>query len=215
MKIIQSILAISVMIFFAGCSSLPEILKNPTSPEKSIVAVSITNLAPATKMKSNPSQVYFAKIPRNGNIFKGQGFIAANYVKKDVAYLINIEPGRYVVVATSIPTGMYYRDFSFFKKEAIKASEITVKPRQVAFAGELVIQYSGGLLRSIQDKGDDAQKNYLTFLYNIAKDFQGTLDSHVWSGNFVKRSKTPEDRQEFLEKAKGDLKGTGWEKLLK
>lgn len=93
---------------------------------------------------------------------KKNGLIPSNYVKGDRAYLLNAKPGRYAVIGAfyrkRAPSFIYlhtvdkpeeeiYEYNTYFSRELVDLSGVTVTPGTVAFMGAYVVEQFSGSIR--------------------------------------------------------------------
>jgi hypothetical protein len=217
-----------IAALLTGCATtqpIPEI----TQPQSAAIAIDMTLKAPIGIFSSKPDQIYFVKTDSGDGLLQQQ-IIRSNYAKDGRAYLLNARPGTYVAVAaffsrTGVPAGPASPGVSvtvatgrsgyttYFSKELVKHTEVTVRENDFVFMGSFVVDQSAGL-----DGADEVQVHYknviapgeTTSLLGMA--FGGS--SH-YRGVMSERNVDERTRTEFIQKAKDDLAGSGWAARVK
>jgi len=136
----------------------PRIVVPPSAPldqEKSVVGISLR-----TGRGFEPGEVYFIRLQDGEAVEAGSTILASNYrtltegLKSRQFYLLNAEPGRYIVVACK-KAGGYWKNPSvvtFFSKPSIGQTAIVAGEGDIAFMGEYDVNYS--------DHMDNAEEHY-------------------------------------------------------
>lgn len=210
-------------IFLGGCATsqpIPDLLQ----PQSSGLGIEITLQAPVAIFTSSPSQVFFAKTDGEDGLLQ-QSIYRSNYVKDGRAYLLNAKPGTYAAVATfvsrdSVPAAPPPPGISvsmtvgrtgyttYFSKELLEQTKVTVGESDFVFMGKYVIGESTGL------EGADAIQIHYQNVIAPGATTGGIL--HLMSGDYhyrgdlVERNNDKETREEFFLNAKKDLAGSGW-----
>ena len=140
----KMVLVLSIGLMVLGCASLPETMKKRDDAEKSIIGVSVVTKAPIAIFKDVNTRVFFIKVEKKDQMFKGTDLRAGNFQKGNYVYLVNAEPGMYVVVASNFEKkGQVYH--TYFNKEAISATLMEVRPADIAFMGEITTRNEASL----------------------------------------------------------------------
>ena len=221
MKILKNVLITIVLAGIAGCATTPPPPPLPPaidSEQRSIIGISLEVRAPIKAFSNNPDAVYFVKIDEEADLFTKGNFILSNYYRDGQAYLLNAKPGRYVAVACYrkvSPLGQKSSNYTtFFSKELIKLTDVTVNPGEVAFMGEYVIDSSAGL-----NEADSAQLQYAQIIApGKSTSISGSIFSAMFGGEqdaFYKGSLhvVASDKQveiKFLTNAIEHFKDSAW-----
>ncbi len=211
-------LCIAVLLFLASCSTpLPKTLENPSAKNKSIVGVNITHNARITFIKHTPDIVFFAKLSDPKNIASGK-IINSNYKYGDNLYLIDAEPGTYVIVGTwwqtrdpfirqPIEKGKYV---SFYTESLVEATKFEVKPGTFTYLGHFRIED-----RNEGDLGDDVRYTYRSMLESyIPPTDLINCTTGMFSGNSIYTAKLishdNDDSADFMKETSKAFRETGW-----
>jgi hypothetical protein len=202
----------------AGCAALP--VPKPLDPQSSFIGISVKTRAPVKIAVDKPAQVFFIKVDREEDLYAQGSFIRSSYAEGGQVYLLNVKPGRYAAVACykKKRVGMVTEYTTFFPKELIKFSEVTVAPATIAFMGEYVVDQSVGL-----EGADDAQVHYARLISPGA--FTGTekmvllpvLTGHgdyYYKGSLHEEKRDKQVEIKFLTNALEDFKGTEWTNII-
>jgi hypothetical protein len=181
---------------------------------RSIIAVSVVQRAPGRMVKNKSNKVLFLKIDNSGESEEVE-VILSNYSKGGRIYLVNAEPGKYAVMAAYYDSG-FRCGLTFFSREALKVSEIDVKPGEFAFIGKFVIDNH----LKLSTRGDETQKeNFSRFKgirhrKEIKRLFKGLTGFNrvgsMYRGTLNKYDRTARSVKESLMKAGKDFKKTRW-----
>jgi len=127
------------------------------------IAVSIKLKGPTMlSVSSHATAAFFVKAGESTDVFHSTEFLPSNYAEDDQVYLLNVEPGKYVLIgaftpkqegapnAPELPSANTY-----FDQATIKATEVTVEAGRFAFMGDIVAKTSTGM-----GHADDAQNFY-------------------------------------------------------
>ncbi|HPA73527.1 MAG: hypothetical protein KBA61_03540 [Spirochaetes bacterium] len=210
----KMVLVLSIGLMVLGCASLPETMKKRDDAEKSIIGVSVVTKAPIAIFKDVNTRVFFIKVEKKDQMFKGTDLRAGNFQKGNYVYLVNAEPGMYVVVASNFEKkGQVYH--TYFNKEAISATLMEVRPADIAFMGEITTRneasLSGIFLNNIGEKADEAQKHYHTLLNTM-----GIVNlGFIYSGKLESRNVDAQVQQRFINDAREVFKQSEWEDIIK
>jgi hypothetical protein len=110
-------------------------------PTKGLIGVRVTNQYGMAKESADV--VYFARVEEGAETADDAPLIPSNFGKARNDYLLNAEPGRYVVVAVEVvrpPTQT--RTVLLLAKEYYSQTEIEVKAGSVTFMGEVLLKSS-------------------------------------------------------------------------
>jgi hypothetical protein len=218
----QCLLAAAVLIsvVLGGCAStqpIPEL----SDPKSSGLAIDVSLKTPLGMfgIMFEPEQIYFAKIDGEGGLLQ-QKIIRSNYIKDGRAYLLNVRPGIYVAVAEfhqltprHQETEAPLRYTTYFSKELVEQTRVTVREGDFVFIGSYVVNVSGGF-----NGADEVQTHYKNviapnantsgFGYFIGGDYQ-------YCGTLLERKIDEQTHNEFVRKAKEDLAGSGWQTRIR
>jgi hypothetical protein len=201
------------VVLLTGCAAtqpIPEV----TQPQSSAVAIDVLVKPPMGIGNREPVQVYFVRIDGADGLMQ-QSIIRSNYVKDSRAYLLNAGPGTYVAVASmflspGVQRGTY---ITYFPRDVLEYTRITVRDGEVAFMGAFVLGTSVGL-----DGADEVQTHYKNVIAPgqatglLAMSFSGAVH---YRGALLERKVDEQTRRAFSQKAKDDLAGSGWVPLIK
>ncbi|UCD84511.1 MAG: hypothetical protein JSU92_14790 [Deltaproteobacteria bacterium] len=193
---------------YISYSAFPETL----TPHSSAIGIYIEVRAPFVLVSNKASWVYFIKLDEKSDSYTCDHVIQSNFAKAGQIYLLNAEPGRYAVVAScqkQTPIAQPSHTYTtFFPKELIKLTEVTVVPEEISFMGKYIVKHYVGLKNA-----DDAQLHYARL---ITPNVKSGMLSRAFSGKTICRGtllKENRDKQaeiKFLNKALKHLKGTNW-----
>ncbi len=208
-----------IAVILGGCATqqpIPEL----SNPKSSGLAIDVSLKPPLTLFGNQlPDQIYFVKINGEDGLFQQQ-IIRSNYIKASRAYLLNARPGTYVAVAafrrvtpTYPATGPEREYFTYFSKELVEQTRVTVQEGDFAFVGVYVVDLSVGL-----DGADAVQAHYKNVISPGVVDsgllqFMGT--NFHYRGALLERKVDEQAHNEFVRKAKEDLAGSGWSTRIK
>lgn len=198
-----------IAALLSGCATtqpIPEM----SQPQSAALAIDVTLKAPLGFSSNKPDQIFFAKIDNEDGLLQQQ-IIRSNYVKDGRAYLLNARPGTYVAVGAlfvqpmQVSRGVYR---TYFSKELADQSKVTVRENDFIFMGSYVVGDSVGF-----DGADPVQVHYK----NVIAPGEATgllamgLGGNVhYRGTLRERRNDEQARNEFIQKAKEDLAGSGW-----
>lgn len=207
--------AVVMAVVLGGCAStqpIPEL----SDPKSSGIGIDVSLKTPLSMfgIKFAPDQIYFAKIDGEGGLLQQQ-IIRSNYIKDGRAYLLNARPGTYVAVAEFHQLTPRYdeteaplRYTTYFSKELVEQTRVTVQEGDFVFIGRYVVNVSGGF-----EGADAVQTHYKNviapnaptsgFRYFRSGDYQ-------YRGDLLERKIDEQTHNEFVRKAKEDLAGSGW-----
>jgi hypothetical protein len=173
------------------------------------MAIDVLIKAPMGIGTREPVQVFFAKVDNADGLMQ-QTIIRSNFVKGSRAYLLNARPGEYVAVASLfVLPGMGSRTYTtYFPRDAIEQTRVTVRAGELAFMGSWVLGTSVGL-----DGADTTQTHYKNVIAPgqasgvLAMGFGGGVH---YRGALIERRADDAARSTFFQGAKGDLAGSPW-----
>jgi hypothetical protein len=155
--------------------------------------------------------------------------IASNYNKDGYIYLLNAPPGRYAAVATyrsqagapSAPTGTDGggvtvtfnpgdTDYTtYFSRDLVTATEVTVEPGRIVFMGEFIVDMS----TSFKDT-DDVQRHYFRLISPGVEDrneFLGLMSGdYHYTGTLHELTQDEDAHKRFLTATRKNLGEAGW-----
>jgi hypothetical protein len=147
------------------------------SPSSSVLGVDVSYPV-AWTLDPRPSTVLFIKEPPGGNLQEVFEVIAASFIRKTRAYLLNPEPGTYYVVAASFATAMPMQGVSMpvgggvsvgvaaggssvlsviLTEEMIQQTKTAIVPSSVEFMGALRLR-AGDRVNAKAEFQDDLQE---------------------------------------------------------
>lgn len=215
-------------LLIAGCTAIP--VPKMADPQMSIIGIQIETQAPVGIFSHKPDVAYFVKIDNEGGISQNQ-VIPSNFTKDGRIYLLNARPGQYAAVAVfrsqsgvpfapapqpsiSVSATVGKTGYTtYFSKELIEATKVSVVPGEVIFMGSYVVKQSVGL-----EDAEPIQNHYANLLAPGAS--KGGF-GHLLSGDYHYRGITGEARRdndartEFIKRARGDLAEGDWGSILK
>jgi hypothetical protein len=187
-----------------------------SQPQSAGLGIDVTVKAPLSFISTTSDQIYFAVIDGEEGLFQ-QKLIPSNYVKGGRAYLLNARPGTYVAVAASrIAPGMTTSRASYmtyFSKELVEQSKVTVRENEFVFMGKYVVGASVGL-----EGADEVQTHYKNVIApGVATGIllMGLGGDISYSGALLERKNDEQARNEFIRNATEDLVGSAWAARLK
>jgi len=241
MNAMQKLFAAILIMGLLGCAGTMPPVK-PLSSEMPAIGIAIKIRAPVKIFSSKPNRVYFIKLDEADSaasanyLVQSNQLIQSNYVNQNQMYLLNAKPGRYAVVAAfhskstpnipgggspgksgvsvsvgvNMPSETKYN--TFFSKELIKLTEVTVKPGEMVFMGDYVIDQSTGF-----KEADDTQSYYLQLIAPGAKTGYMSMafsGSNYYRGALHEHKRDRQAEMQFLTNALEHLKGTEWVKMI-
>lgn len=108
------------------------------------------------------TRVYLARVGEGGDPLRADEVIESNFEKKSQVFLLNAEPGRYVLVGAQTPEFRSTGGASgapavtvLLDKEMIPRTEVTVEAGKISFMGEIVVKTGASM-----EDADEVQKHY-------------------------------------------------------
>lgn len=151
---------IPLVLFLSACASLPP-PPVPVNKDASVLGVRVNIKAPMMGSHT-PGKVYFVRVDKPKQHPKKGAVVASNYKDGDVFYLLNAEPGYYMLTfcrfAVSIisqrgATASKSRYTTLFSEQTALASRTRVKSGEVVFLGDININTTTN-----QEQSDNYQK---------------------------------------------------------
>lgn len=195
-------IAVSVFVLtLAGCATSVPIndRQNPTG-----VGVHITVRAPIRIFTGTAETVYIVSVDSNGNLNNSK-YYRSNFSRGGRVYFLNVESGEYAIAGASIRLGMTYLTVNSIKKTRFK-----VLDGHFTFIGNVVLDDQLNL-----DGVDLSQANLSNLNSTGAGGFWLYANENFYGGEIFKIDNSMESRNKFIEKAKKDLAGGGWESLFR
>ena len=216
MSRLKPVLVLVVTTLLAGCSSGPPM--DPLRANSSVIGISVTVRAAIRFFHRSPDTVYFVKLREGENVSTGSNVIPSNYKAGDYVYLLDAEPGRYVVVATfeavdRFHNGYYQYSTEFLTDEIVRLTEVTVKPSTVNFMGKFIINASS------KKEIDATQENYMKQLGPsqglVIEDWLFTGQSHrIYQGVLHEKKPVVEAHQDFIAFTRKRFADTAWVDII-
>jgi hypothetical protein len=178
----KKFLLLILFFVFWNCAAFTRV--SPQSNSDSIIIGISINIS-----RSVIQQLYFIKLDENDSYLSNKEIIPANFNVDDKFYLLNAEPGRYIIIAgykENVKSSSTRRTTYYFPMKFIKLSDITVSKGNIYYLGDYYLWFSPSLSWGI-DKPDEAQSFYCKrFQPNklnptIASVAEDVLDTYVGS----------------------------------
>lgn len=169
--------------------------------------VSVKLKAPVGMFSNDADAVFIVQIDSNGEPNTGN-FFRSSFSRDGRVYLLNALPGEYAIVGTYFYN---YGSFtSYLSKDSIEKTRFTVREGDFTFIGNLVIDTSLGL--------DGADKMQILYSNLISPGGAGAgylSGDHHYKAEIIEFNNNIELKKDFIENAKKDLKGGGWDSILR
>jgi hypothetical protein len=191
------------------------------------IGVFVKTRAPIKLFTGKADSVMFVRLDGNdGSQYISTQPITSNYNKGGYIYLLNAPPGRYAAVATfqskasapTAPTGGGVTvtvnpgdtDYTtYFSRDLVEATEVTVEPGRIVFMGELIVDTS----TSFED-ADDVQMHYFRLISPGVEDrnkFLGLMSGdYHYTGSLHEVKADDEAQEKFLATTRENLAEVGW-----
>ena len=219
------VLSLPLILALASCAAAPPA---PSSPDSAGLAIRVNVRAPVRLFSQDPEQVLFVRLSGEGGSFTSGEVLPSNYEDGGYLYLLNAPPGTYVAVCCfkdmePAPAGPAPAGFSvsfrpgstnyttYFPEDLIRETQVTVRPGQIAFMGDFVVDQNLGL-----EEGDPTQRAY------YARFGGGDADENflmnALGGDYHYRGSKHESEHgataqaDFVESANSSLVEAGWSK---
>lgn len=134
------VLALPLVSPDAAAKSLP---LDPPDPARGVIGVRVKVIPPLKIGFEYAHAVYFERIPQESGGSSSATLVPSNYSKGKNVYLLNAEPGHYVVVGCEYerpplkPGGLTSYYTVVYSKEDIPRTEVDVLPGRTVFMGGL------------------------------------------------------------------------------
>ena len=208
---VRNIFFVSALFGLVGCATLPP--PKPLDPQRAIIGIAVKTRAPLRIVVDKADQVYFIKIHEAGDLYTRESFIRSTFGKDGQVYFLNAKPGRYAAVACYKRKPLInFQALSFFSKELIRLTEVTVDPGTIVFAGEYVVDQAMGVI-----EGDDAQVHYAQLSapgLDLKRRFIGPFGEYYYSCALHKECRDKQAEIRFMTNALEHLKDTGWTNII-
>jgi hypothetical protein len=194
---------VGLLVSVLGACATQYVIPKVSRPQSSAIGIEIS----LGTFASSPRQVYFAKIDDKDSLLQ-QGVYLSNYVSENRIYFLNARPGTYVAVAAhqaGNQQGSVARYTTYFSKELVELTKVTVHESQFAFMGSFVVNTSSGL-----EGADEVQSHYRSAI-GVTAD----LGSQHSRGTLGERRNDETARNQFLLRAKEDFAGSAWAEKFK
>ena len=203
-----SIVVIAALL--TGCATTQPI-PTMSHAQSSGLAIDLTLIAPVELFSNKPDQVYFIETDNRDGLLQ-QGIIRSNFINDGRAYLLNARPGTYAAVG-ALFVNSYRRYTTYFAKEIVEQSNVTVPENKFVFMGSYLVKTSTEF-----DGADEIQAHYK----NVISPGESTgwlsmgLSGPVhYLGALRERKNDEQARNEFVRNAKEDLAGNEWAVRIK
>lgn len=173
-----------------------------------------------------PGVVYFLRMQDGQDIASGSQVIASNYWTttdryEQQFYLLNAEPGRYVVVGCArVGREKWSKpsEFTLFRQQAIGITQIEVEPGQIGFMGEFDLAYPFVPLL-FSNSPDEAQRHYYELMAGKASyGFWNNFATYYLAGKRFLSATLLKDQEERGEKfaisVTEDIRQGSWANLI-
>ena len=221
--------AVLLAILLGGCATAQPV-PEPSQPQSSGIGIEVKLRAPIGIFSNKPDSVYFTEIGTENALLQKQIF-RSNYAKDGRVYLLNAPPGTYVAVAAfffkqgapraapqspgvTLSAGPLSGGYTtYFSKDIVERTKVTVRESQFAFMGGYVVDQSAGL-----DGADAVQAHYKDVVAPRATTntiLMGLSGDIHYRGALNESMNDEQARSQFLNNAKGDLAGSTWAARLK
>lgn len=222
MHAVKTTSVLLALFALSACVSPPTIRDS----QSTAIGISMRIRAPDRLFCCRPEKVYFVTAERKEDLYTQGRLIEANYVADDRAYLLNAPPGYYVAVAAYHKTDSYhsiYRYTTFFTREVVGLTEVSVGPGSIVFMGNYVVHQAVDLTNP-----DEAQISFMplidrtpllrlgdteeAIMPGVAAGVDGGVFSY--SGLLGEANRDRHAEETFLEKALDDLREGGWSGII-
>jgi hypothetical protein len=186
--------------FLSGCAT-QYVIPDVSRPQSSGIGIEVSLGAFVTLR-----QVYFARIDDEDGLLQ-RGVYISNYINDDRAYFLNARPGTYVAVGVFHLPGQRGAPYTtYFSKELVELTKVTVRENEFVFMGSYVVNTSSGL-----DGADGLQAHYRSVITALNTPFRDSQNR----GTLGEQRNDEMSRNEFLLRAKEDFSGSAWAQRIK
>lgn len=204
---------IPLAMLLSACASLPP---PPVPVHKNASVLGLRLNIRASMMGSHtPVKVYFVRADNPKQHPKKGTVIAANYKDGDIFYLLNAEPGYYMLTFCRLVVSKN-RYTALFPEKVALASRTRVKSGELVFMGDINIKTTRR-----PEQSDSYQKYLVASLEienkSVADAIQKSLNpfaqkvKHIfWYGMSHSTMKDPEAKKAFLTDSMEAFKNTAW-----
>lgn len=228
----QLTVLIGALAVLGGCAgSAPP--PDPVGPESAALGVKMKMKTPVAIVSHEPEAVLFARLDEGQDLLDVKTLFISNLAANGQAYLLNVEPGTYVVVAAvygmegtptsvssepmqigggvsvSVGTELISGDSThrnYCSRELIEQTRTTVAAGSFAFMGKFEVGASGGM-----GEPDECQRYFKHMIEgersSVSKMMSGDYSHRLSPG---KQDRSDASRREFFDQAKKSLGKTGW-----
>lgn len=136
---------LGLLAILCGVSTAAKDRKIPIpDPTRGGIGVTIRVKGPTPLSVSfNASEAFFVRVEEDADILRAARVLTGRFSERNQVYLLNVEPGKYVVVGASYVPGKVgtstfrQRNNVYFNKEMIPATAVTVEAGRIAFMGQI------------------------------------------------------------------------------
>jgi hypothetical protein len=232
-------LVAALVLLLSSCQSVPP-KEIPVSPDSSVLGVGVAFPVPLSR---DPvlTGVVFLKEPRHGQLEEATDLIPASWIKGSRAYLLNAEPGTYLVVAVfsavslpststsaslgggvtgSVSTGGAVGQTVILPAAMIQRTRTVIGPSRVEFAGALQIGYQSSDRINASTEFEDELQRWIAELVRPGVTSKSGLAgqfTRTWMANPTLSSTSNEagDRESFLDDALADFGNSPWVEVIR
>jgi len=204
------------------------VVPRPSTPESVGLAIAVKVNPPIGFFGTAPNTVYFVRLDGAESLERGT-VIASTMEIGGLAYLLNVPAGEYAAVASteakeiqtaqpppggvSIGLARTSHYSTFYSREIVESTRVTVQPGRFAFIGRLVVDTSVGL-----SSADPTQLHYISLLApGAATSTFGQIASvgnYQYAGGLGEIQRDAGTLNELRTRAAKDLAGGGWSEIL-
>ena len=205
MNILRIFMISALLLTLTSCATNKVPVNDSKTP--SVAGVHIQIKAPVGIFSNDADAVFFVRLDSDGEPSK-DSFIRSSFSNDGRVYLLNALPGEYAIVGTFFYN--YGRFTSYLSKGSIEKSKFKVREGGFTFIGDLVIDTSVGL-----DGADTMQIIYSNLISPGGAGAGYLSGDHHYKGEIIEFNNNIALKNQFIEKAKKDLGGGGWDSILR